>query len=63
MKALAKLRKLKAVDRERLRQAALSVGEWYKVWVSEQFLPLTTEIQELAEMSKKEKSRQARESK
>jgi hypothetical protein len=63
VKALAKLRKLKAEDRERLRQAALAVGEWYRGWVAAQFVPLVTEEQELAEMSKKEKSRQAKESK
>jgi hypothetical protein len=54
VKALAKLRKLKAEDRERLRQAALTVGEWYKGWVAEQFLPLVTQERELAEMKKKE---------
>ena len=38
IKALAR-KNLKPEDRERLRQAALTKGEWYSGWVSEQFLP------------------------
>lgn len=63
VKALAKQSKLRPEDRERLRKASADVANWYSSWVVAQFAAPFTAKQTLDELNKREKSRQAKESK
>jgi hypothetical protein len=62
IKALAR-RPLNANDRERLRQAALKLGEWYNTWVADLFLPPLSTKSSLAEYSNREEAKRRSESK
>ena len=62
IKALAR-RPLNANDRERLRQAALKLGEWYNTWVADLFLPPLSTKSSLAEYRNREEAKRRAESK
>jgi hypothetical protein len=62
IKALAR-RALNANDRERLRQAALKLGEWYNTWVADLFLPPLSTKASLAEYRNREEAKRRAESK
>ena len=62
IKALAR-RPLNANDRERLRQSALKLGEWYNTWVADLFLPPLSTKSSLAEYSNREEAKRRSESK
>jgi hypothetical protein len=62
IKALAR-RALNANDRERLRQAALKLGEWYNTWVADLFLPPLSTKSSLAEYRNREEAKRRAESK
>jgi len=62
IKALAR-RPLNANDRERLRQAALKLGEWYNTWVADLFLPPLSTKSSLAEYHNREEAKRRVESK
>ena len=62
IKALAR-RALNANDRERLRQAALKLGEWYNTWVADLFLPPLSTKSLLAEYQNREEAKRRAESK
>jgi hypothetical protein len=62
IKALAR-RPLNANDRERLRQAALKLGEWYNTWVADLFLPPLSTKSSLAEYRNREEAKRRVESK
>jgi len=62
IKALAR-RPLNANDRERLRQAALKLGEWYNTWVADLFLPPLSTKSSLTEYRNREEAKRRAESK
>jgi hypothetical protein len=62
IKALAR-RPLNANDRERLRQSALKLGEWYNTWVADLFLPPLSTKSSLAEYRNREEAKRRSESK
>ena len=52
VKALSR-RPLNAQDRERVRQAAMTIGTWYAEWVATRFLPPTTPRKRITPKEKK----------